>query len=200
VSILHGAPTPDAATEPDAAHTPPDAEAMAVGHSRFTQGLDEPEPPGSFYRVERLRGLLLARNRDGALVTPLAARGPVERHSRPSYPGSTSRVLAGIDDAVSADAAWADNKRLRRERDEARAEAVREESLRQDAQARLVTAEARADAAEAELEKARGRIAELVLTLRAVGGAIHHAERHAKAAVVVAEPVDAHGEGGENDG
>lgn len=161
------ATTDDRRLPPDA-FTPPDAEALETGR-RF------PPPPGLFGTVATVHGLLVAYDRAGAVVTPLAARGPAWRASRPSYPGSTSRVLGEIDAAVLGaelyDAAWRDNARLRRERDAARADCVLERTRRQDAQVRLATAEMQRDAAQAELDAARDRIAELVLTLRALGEA-----------------------------
>lgn len=150
-------------------------EQLLTAVAEMFDAIDPPSPRtvAAFASAETVRGLLVAYDRTGAIVTPLAARGPVQRASRPSYPGSTSRVLGQIDAAVVGaelyDAAWRDNARLRRERDQARADCVLERTRRQDAQVRLATAETQRDAALAELDAARDRIAQLVLTLRALG-------------------------------
>lgn len=195
---------------PADAFTPPDAEALEKGHSRFTTGLDTlcqpdhdaPDPQrhpnyrplleAKFSRVESVRGLLLARGRDGALVTPLVARGPVVRDSRPTYRGSTSRVLGEID-LATAQAAWADNSRLRRERDAAMADAVREESLRQEVQVRLVQAET-------DLEAAQARIAELKVTVTGLGRNLDAATQAPAVVGEVIVHVDAHAAGHDKGG
>jgi hypothetical protein len=233
---LPGVPDPR-----DAAHTPPDAEAMAVGrfdaaarrHEAQVEALaaclpraeaervvaeteaadahlaehltavahaEAPEPPPVYDGiVATLQGDYRSggASADCPSADPLASRRESDWPEPPDYshpPTRTGELLLEMDRLIAGPIA-ARNQSLRRRLGDAEARAARERSLRQDAQARLVTAEARADAAEAELESARGRIAELVLTLRAVG-----AEEFAKTAVVVAEPVDAHNEGGDNDG
>jgi hypothetical protein len=176
VSLLHGA-LPDAATEPDAAHTPPDAEAMAVGHSRFTEGLDALAAP--FSRVETERGLLLARDRDGALVTPLVAKDPAAPSERPTYSRTSSgRVLAEID-ATTVEAAWADNTRLRQERDEALADAATQRALKQDALARLDTAKARIDGLETIVASLGGKLHAAEKAVEILREVIVHVDGHA---------------------
>jgi hypothetical protein len=213
VSIPHGA-LPDAPTGPADAFTPPDAEAMAVGHSRFTQGLDAlampdhdaPNPQrhpnyrpllaAPFSRVETARGLLLARGRDGALVTPLVAKDPAAPSERPAYSRtSAGRVLAEID-ATTVEAAWADNTRLRAERDEALADAATQRALKQDALARLDTAKARIDGLETIVASLGGKLHAAEKAVRLLGEVVVHVDGHA---AKHGQP-DAGSEGGENDG
>jgi hypothetical protein len=182
----------------------------ANGHSRFTEGLDAlaapdhaaPEPErhpnyrpllaAPFSRVETARGLLLARNRDGALVTPLVAKDPAAPSERPTYSRtSTGRVLAEID-ATTVEAAWADNTRLREERDEALSDAGRELGVRLATQAQLTQAEISRAAEATRRIAAEARVEQLELTVRALGLLILHAAKHGQP--------DAGSEGGENDG
>jgi hypothetical protein len=191
-TALPGVPDPR-----DAAHTPPDAEAMAVGRSRFTEGLDAltvpdhdaPDPQrhpnyrpllaARFSRVETERGLLLARDRDGALVTPLVAKDPAAPSGRPTYSRtSTGRVLAEID-ATTVEAAWADNTRLRQERDAALADAATQRALKQDALARLDTAKARIDGLETIVASLGGKLHAAEKALRLLGEVVVHVDGHA---------------------
>lgn len=189
---LPGVPDPR-----DAAFTPPDAEAMAVGHSRFTEGLDalavpdhtapEPErhpnyrplPAARFSRVETERGLLLARDRDGELVTPLVAKDPAAPSERPTYSRTSSgRILAEID-ATTVEAAWADNTRLRAERDAAFADAATQRALKQDALARLSTAKDRIDGLETIVASLGGKLHAAEKALEILREVIVHVDGHA---------------------
>lgn len=157
------------------AFTPPDSEATEVGRSRFTAGLDVPESPEprTFASVVTVRGLQVAYDRSGATVTPLGAHG-IEDASRPIHPRSTSRVLGRIDEQL-VDAAWRDNARLRKERDEARTDYGVERGERLAAHALLSQVRIERDAA-------LKRVAELELTVKALGEVIAHAAGHERAA------------------
>jgi hypothetical protein len=187
---------------------------MAVGDARLTEGLDAlaapvPDAPNPerhpnfrpllaapFSRVETERGLLLARNSKGALVTPLAAKDPAAPSERPTYSRTTTGRILGEIDATTVEAAWADNTRLREERDAALADLAAERSRRKDTQARLGSAQARIDGLEAIVASLGGKLHAAEKAVEILREVIVHVDGHA---AKHGQP-DAGSEGGENDG
>lgn len=208
----------------DDAFTPPDAEAMETGrfdaparlHDAQVDALAEhmpraeaetlvaadeylaaqmtaaaraevPEPPTVYDGiVSSLQGSYVSSGApvECASADPLASRREADWPEPPDYghpPTRTGELLLEIDQQIAGSLA-ARNQALRAQLRTVTAELAAERSARQDAQLQLAAA--------------RDRIAELVLTLRALGGAIHHANQHA-----AKQADDGRGEeGGQSDG
>ena len=169
----------------------PAAATSMVGRSRFTARLDalcgpDLDAPGpqrhpnhrtvAFATVRPVRGLLVAYDRTGAIVTPLAAR----LLGRGTYSRlSERRAVVEVDEALY-EAAWNDNTRLRLELDRALGDLVRERTYRQTVEMQRDRAVAERDALRSELDAARKRVGELELTVKALGKLVQHAAGHDK--------------------
>lgn len=119
----------------------------------------------------------LAALRERLEADPAPSADPLAAHRQPDWPEPpaydhpptrTGQLLLAIDEQIAGSLAVR-NQALRDQLRTALAERLRERSMRQDAQVRLAQAETELAALRAGRAKDRDRIAELVLTLRALG-------------------------------
>ncbi|HEY8977701.1 MAG TPA: hypothetical protein VIN75_26035 [Burkholderiaceae bacterium] len=166
-------PQPPVGTLPTGPHAEAEAAALQAARSGAELvGYATPDPHTG--RLVRF-GSILTPDQVGIIPAPLPSdRDPGENRRdadwptpRPSYSNtSTGRVLAAIDDRID-DTLRQRNQALRTQLRGKTAELAQERSLRQDAQARLAS----------ERDAARTRIAELELTVAALGEKLAKAEK-----------------------